>query len=83
MQHSDLIYVAGHTGLIGSAFVAELQSKGFNNIICLTHEELDLTCQSKVDLFFEKYAPKFVVLAAGQVRGVLLKIRLSQLTLST
>jgi len=70
MNSSDLIYVAGHDGLIGSAVVNQLREKGFNNLLLASHEDLELTDPSVVDQFFERYAPKFVVLAAGQVGGI-------------
>jgi len=45
------IYIAGHTGLVGSAIIRNLNNKGFNNIITRTHQQLDLTNQSKVREF--------------------------------
>ena len=47
------IYIAGHTGLVGSAIIKNLNNKGFNNIITRTHQQLDLTNQSKVRDFFD------------------------------
>ena len=43
MNKNSKIYIAGHTGLVGSAIVNNLRSKGYNNIIGKTIEELDLT----------------------------------------
>ena len=43
MNKTDKIYVAGHRGLVGSAIVRNLQSKGYNNIVGRTHKELELT----------------------------------------
>ena len=45
------IYVAGHTGLVGSAIVKKLVQKGYKKIIVADRKKLDLTNQSKV-LFF-------------------------------
>ena len=45
MEKTDKIYVAGHRGLVGSAIVRNLESKGYTNIIGRTHRELDLTNQ--------------------------------------
>jgi len=70
MNTSELIYVAGHSGLIGSAVVARLKQKGFNNLLLASHEDLELTDQVCVDNFFTKNSPKYVVLAAGQVGGI-------------
>ena len=70
MKSSDLIYVAGHEGLIGTAIVRILQSSGYNNLLLRTHQELELTNTLLVDQFFDKYKPKYVFLAAGKVGGI-------------
>lgn len=64
------IYVAGHRGLVGSGIVRNLQAKGYNNIICRTHKELDLTNQEAVRRFFEEEQPEYVFLAAAKVGGI-------------
>lgn len=64
------IYVAGHRGLVGSAIVRNLQDKGYKNIICRTHRELDLTNQEEVRRFFEDEKPEYVFLAAAKVGGI-------------
>ncbi len=71
MNKDDAIFVAGHTGLIGSAMVRNLQDAGFENLILKSHAELDLTDALLVDKFFDKYSPKYVVLAAGRVGGII------------
>ena len=70
MKKTDKIYVAGHRGLVGSAIVRALNSKGYENIIGRTHMELDLTDQSLVRKFFEEERPDIVVLAAAKVGGI-------------
>ena len=70
MKSSDLIYIAGHEGLIGSAIVRTLQSSGYNNLLLRTHQELELTNTLLVDQFFDEYKPKYVFLAAGKVGGI-------------
>ena len=65
-----LVYVAGHTGLAGSAVVRALKNRGFNNIIKKTHAELELTDISAVRDFFEKYKPRHVILCAAKVGGI-------------
>lgn len=70
MQFNDLIYVAGHTGLIGSAFVRRLKSQGFKNILTVSHAELELTDSLAVDTFFKTHCPEYVFLAAGRVGGI-------------
>ncbi len=70
LKKEDKIYVAGHRGLVGSAIVRNLQSKGYENIIGRTHKELDLTNQAAVREFFEAERPDAVVLAAAKVGGI-------------
>ncbi|MCR4684035.1 MAG: GDP-L-fucose synthase [Lachnospiraceae bacterium] len=70
MEKNAKIYVAGHRGLVGSAIVRNLQSKGYDNIIGRTHAELDLTDQAAVRSFFEEEKPEYVVLAAAKVGGI-------------
>ena len=64
------IYVAGHRGLVGSALMQKLQNKGFTNILCRTHAELDLTRQDSVEAFFKEEKPEYVFLAAAKVGGI-------------
>jgi len=71
MREDDLIYVAGHTGLVGSSIIRALGKRGYHQIITRTHDELDLTNQSKVRHFFEEVSPEFVFVAAARVGGIL------------
>ncbi len=64
------IYVAGHRGLVGSAVVRALESRGASNILVRTHRELDLTDQSAVREFFARERPAGVVMAAARVGGI-------------
>lgn len=70
MDKQSKIYVAGHRGMVGSAIVRNLKSKGYNNIIGKTHAELDLTNQQAVNDFFKKEQPEYVFLAAAKVGGI-------------
>ena len=70
LDRDKKIYVAGHRGLVGSALVRKLEKEGFTNIITKTHEELDLTRQAEVELFFETEKPDYVILAAAKVGGI-------------
>lgn len=70
MNKENSIYVAGHTGLIGSAIVKDLESKGYSNIITRTHKELDLTNKEKTEDFFAEEKPEYVFLAAARVGGI-------------
>lgn len=70
MKKDSKIYVAGHTGLVGSAITGTLRSKGYNNLLLRTMEELDLTDQKLVDEFFAAERPEFVINAAAKVGGI-------------
>lgn len=70
MNKDSKIYVAGHRGLVGSAIVRNLEKRGYTNIICRTHKELDLTRQVDVEKFFEEEKPEYVFLAAAKVGGI-------------
>ena len=70
MDKNGKIYVAGHTGLVGSALLKNLQSKGYGNFILKDISELDLRNQSAVFNFFEKEKPDYVILAAAKVGGI-------------
>jgi len=70
MKINDLIYVAGHQGMVGSAILRKLKQKGFTNIIVRTRMELDLMSQSKVQEFFKSEKPDIVILAAAKVGGI-------------
>jgi len=70
MNKNSKIYVAGHSGLVGSAIVRKLQENGYNNLILKSHVELDLTRQAEVERFFENERPEYVFLAAAKVGGI-------------
>jgi len=70
MNLNDKIYIAGHRGLVGSAIVRQLESRGFTNLLMRTHKELDLTNQAQVQAFFKQEKPNYVILAAAKVGGI-------------
>jgi GDP-L-fucose synthase len=70
MEKDSKIFIAGHTGLVGSALVRKFKSEGYSNLITRRHSELDLTRQSEVEAFFESEQPEFVILAAAKVGGI-------------
>jgi len=70
LSASSKIYVAGHTGLIGSAFIRRLAKDGYHRIITRNRNDLDLTNALAVESFFQHQRPEFVVLAAGRVGGI-------------
>ncbi len=71
MNKNSKIYIAGHRGLVGSAILKNLESKGYTNLIYKTHKELDLTNQKAVEEFFEKEKLEYVILAAAKVGGII------------
>lgn len=70
MEKDAKIYVAGHTGMVGSAIVRKLEQLGHTNIIYRRSKELDLTNQAQVDAFFAAEKPEYVFLAAAKVGGI-------------
>jgi len=70
MNKDSKIYVAGHRGLVGSAIVNNLKSKGYTNLVYRTSSELDLRDSNQVAAFFEAEQPEYVILAAAKVGGI-------------
>ena len=70
MNFDDKIYIAGHTGMVGSAIKRKLQNLGYTNFIDVSSKELDLRNQQKVDDFFKRHLPDYVFLAAAKVGGI-------------
>lgn len=71
MDAASRIYVAGHRGLVGSAFVRELEGKGYGNLLFRRSGELDLRRQEDTESFFAAERPEYVFLAAAKVGGIL------------
>jgi len=65
------IYVAGHKGLIGSAFIRFFKNNNYTNIITRNREELELKSSSDTNDFFRKNKIEVVILAAGKVGGII------------
>ena len=70
MKKTSSIYVAGHTGLVGSSIIKALKRKGYSNIITYSHEECDLTIPWLADTVFRQRIPEYVFLAAAKVGGI-------------
>ena len=70
MTSSSKIYVAGHTGMVGSAVIRRLQTLGFGNIVTRRSSELDLTNQAAANAFFAEEKPDAVIMAAAKVGGI-------------
>ncbi len=70
MEKNAKIYVAGHTGMVGSAIVRRLKEKGYNNFILKDRRELNLLNQDEVREFFYSTRPEYVFIAAARVGGI-------------
>ncbi len=70
MEKDSKIYIAGHSGMVGSAILRKLKQEGFSNLILRTSKELDLINQQSVINFFEEEKPEYVFLAAAKVGGI-------------
>lgn len=71
MDKNSKIYVAGHTGLVGSAILRHLQALGYSNLIVRTSSELDLRDSLAVSNFYKVEKPEYIFLAAAKVWGIL------------
>lgn len=71
MDKNSKIYVAGHTGMVGTAIVSKLYKEGYKNLILRTRKELDLLKQNDVARFFECEKPDYVFFSAAKVGGIL------------
>lgn len=65
------VYIAGSSGMVGSAIKRNLENKGYQNLIDKTSKELDLINQAEVETFFSDEKPEVVILAAAKVGGIL------------
>ena len=70
MDIQNKIFVAGHSGLVGSAIVRKLKDAGYLNILTISHKHLDLIDQYATFQFFEEHKPEYVFLAAAKVGGI-------------
>ena len=70
MDTQAKIFVAGHNGLVGSAIVRTLQSRGYTNLVTCSSKQLDLREQAAVEDFFATERPDYVFLAAAKVGGI-------------
>ena len=71
LQKDAKIYIAGHSGMAGSAICRVLKRNGYENLVLKTHKELDLTRQTEVEDFFKEEKPAYVFLAAAKVGGIM------------
>lgn len=71
LDRDATFYVAGHRGLVGSAIVRKLEASGFENVVGKPSTELDLKDRDAVFAYMGETKPKYVVLAAAKVGGIL------------
>jgi GDP-L-fucose synthase len=71
LDRDSKFYVAGHNGMVGAAVWRHLEASGFSNLIGRRSSELDLRNREAVFAFFEKEKPRYVVLAAARVGGIM------------
>lgn len=65
------VFVAGHSGLVGSAIIRRLEAEGFTNILSARRAQLDLRDQAEVSHWFKANRPEYVLLVAGTVGGIM------------
>jgi GDP-L-fucose synthase len=70
VNKNSVIFVTGHKGLVGSSVVRRLKFYGYKKILTVEKKLLDLTDQSKVDIFFKKNNIHAVINAAAKVGGI-------------
>ena len=70
LNKKSKIYLAGHTGLVGSSILRKLKRSGYKNIIYKPSKQLDLKNQKKVLVFLKKHKPDFIFIAAAKVGGI-------------
>jgi GDP-L-fucose synthase len=71
MERSAKIYIAGHSGLVGSALVRRLQAGGYSRLLLRSRTELDLTDCRAVRQFLQTERPDYIFIAAAKVGGIL------------
>jgi GDP-L-fucose synthase len=71
MDSNSRVLVAGANGMVGSAIVRNLESKGYKNIIKGTRLSVDFTDQESTDTLFRVKEPEYVFVAAAKVGGIM------------
>jgi GDP-L-fucose synthase len=71
MDSDSRVLVAGANGMVGSAIVRNLESKGFTNIIKGTRDDVDFTNQDETERYFCSEEPEYVFIAAAKVGGIM------------
>lgn len=71
LDRDATVYVAGHRGLVGGAIWRKFEDEGFSNLVGRSHSELDLTDRPMVFDYINETKPKYLILAAAKVGGIL------------
>ena len=71
MGSDSRVLIAGANGMVGSAIVRNLESKGYTNIIKGTRDDVDFTNQDETERYFCSEEPEYVFLAAAKVGGIM------------
>ena len=71
LKKNSKIYIAGHNGLVGKSVHKILLERGYQNLLYRSKKNLDLTNEKKVDSFFSKNKPDFLIICAARVGGIL------------
>ena len=71
MDSDSRVLVAGANGMVGSAIVRNLDSKGYKNIIKGTRQVIDFTDRQQTEIFFRIEKPEYVFVAAAKVGGIM------------
>ena len=71
MDSDSKILIAGANGMVGSAIVRNLESKGYKNIIKGTRQVVDFSYEEETEHFFKKNKPEYVFVAAAKVGGIM------------
>ena len=70
LKKSDKIFIAGHRGMVGSAFARRLEAEHFTNLLTRDRSQIDLRDEAVVAEFFAEESPDVVILAAAKVGGI-------------
>ena len=71
MNKDSKVLVAGANGMVGSAIVRNLESKGYTNVIKGTRDDVDFTNQDETERYFSSEKPEYVFVAAAKVGGIM------------
>lgn len=69
------IYVAGHSGLVGSAIVRAIERQSKHTFVGESRERLDLSDSKSTIEFFQNEKPDAVIVAAARVGGIMANLK--------